>query len=172
MGFIKYGSLDAHGAPILRGEVITNSIVTTVGDSVKMASGFIALGTAGASVFGHVVGISTKKDVGVSSSGAAGADFGSFVGTYTAASDNQTVGLVKAICDISQTSLWSGELSAAIGTTTGSNLTGYRMDLTDEDTLNESSAATTTAQYATWGVDARNSARAVVSILESSVFNT
>lgn len=172
MGFIKYGSLDAHGAPILRGEVITNSVVTSVGDSVKLASGFVALGTAGVAVFGHVVSIATSKDVGVSSSGAAGAAFGSFMGTFTASSDNQTVAKTKAVCDISQTTLWSGEVSAAIGTTTGSNLSGYRMDLTDEDTLNEGSAVATTAQYATWGVDARVTSRAVVSILESSVFNT
>jgi len=170
MAFIPVGSLDPHGAPVLRKETLANSITVTVNDSVKAASGFIALGTAGALVYGHVKGIATNKDVGVQSTGAAGAAFGSFVGAYTTASDNQTVGLVKAEMDISKFSLYSAELSAAIGTTTGSNLIGYRMDLTDEDTLDESTAATTSAQYATHGVDPNNTAQAIVNIYESQVF--
>jgi hypothetical protein len=44
------------------------------------------------------------------------------------------------------------------------------MDLADEDTLDESTAATTTAQYATHGVDPNDTAKAVVNIFESSVF--
>jgi hypothetical protein len=95
---------------------------------------------------------------------------GSFVNTFATASDNQTVAKVKAEMDISRHTMYSAETSAAIGTTTGSNLIGYRMDLTDEDTLDESTAATTTAQYATWGVDPSNSANAVVTIYESQVF--
>ena len=172
MAFQKIGSLDGHGAPVLRREIITNSVVTTVLDSVKFASGFVALGTAGAAVLGHVMQIGTNQGgVGVSSSGATGAEIGSFLGTFTAASDNQTVAKVRAEIDVSQNTMYSGELSATIGTNTGSDLAGYRLDLTDEDTLDESSAATSAAQYATWGVDPRNSAQAVVSILESSVFN-
>lgn len=66
--------------------------------------------------------------------------------------------------------MYSAEVSAAIGTTTGSNLLGYKMDLTDEDTLDESSAITATAQYNTWGVDPGNSAQAVVNVYESLVF--
>lgn len=170
MAFIPAGSLDPHGAPVLRKEILANSITVVVNDSVKAASGFIALGTAGALVFGHVKGIATANDVGVQSTGVAGAAFGSFVGSYLTASDNQTVGKVRAEMDISKTTLYSAELSAAIGTTTGSNLLGYRMDLTDEDTLDESTAATTTAQYGTFGVDPNNTAQAIVNIYESQVF--
>lgn len=172
MAFIAIGSLVPYGGPVLRSEIITNSVVTTVNDSVKLASGFVALGTTGASVLGHVTGIVTNTGVGLSSSGAAGADLGSFVGTFTAASDNQTVAKVRAQIDISQFTIYSAEVDAAIGTTTGSNLAGYRMDIVDEDTLDESTAATTTAQYATLGVDPRNSAQAMVYIFESQIFNT
>ncbi len=170
MAFIPAGSFDPHGAPVLRKEILANTITVTVFDSVKAASGFIALGTAGALVYGHVKGIATAKDVGVTSTGVAGAAFGSFVGTFGTASDNQTVAKVVGEIDISKYSLYSAELSAAIGTTTGSNLIGYRMDLTDEDTLDESTAVTTTAQYATHGVDPNNSAQAIVNIYESQVF--
>lgn len=170
MAFKQIGSLNPHGAPVLRREVITNSVVSTLADSVKLASGFVALGTAGAAVFGHVVGHATANEVGPSTTGAAGAAMGSYLGTYTAASDNQTVGMVTAVCDISKNTLYSAEVDATIGSTTGSNLAGYRMDLVDEDTLDEDSAATTSAQYNTWGTDPSDSSKAVVNIFESQVF--
>jgi len=170
MSFTLHGSLDTHGAPILKREIITNSQETTEMDSEKLASGFAASGTAGVNVFGHVVSIATAKGMGVESTGVAGAAIGSFAGTFTAASDNQTVAKVVAVCDVSQYTLYSAETDDTIGSTTGSDLSGYRMDLVDEDTLDESSAATTTAQYGTWGLDPNNSARAIVNIFESTVF--
>lgn len=168
--FIPRGTLSTNAAPVLRSQIITNSVVVTEFDSVKLASGFIALGTTGALVFGHVVGVVTKEGVGLETSGATGAQTGSFAGTYTAASDNQTVAKVKVQCDISKYSLYSAEEDAAIGTTTGSNLAGYTQDLADEDTLDESTAAATTGQYMGWGVDPLNTAQAIVNIYESQVF--
>lgn len=170
MAMIAEGSLNPHGAPVLRSTIMTNSIVVTEFDSVKLASGFVALGTTGALVYGHVVSISTRNGVGLNSTGAAGAEFGSFVGTFTNPSNNQTVAKNKANVDISKYSLYSAEEDAAIGTTTGSNLAGYYQDLADEDTLDESTAATTTAQYFGWGVSPSNSANAMVNIAESVVF--
>lgn len=170
MSFTLHGSLDTHGAPILKREIITNSQVTTEMDSEKLASGFAASGSAGVNVFGHVVSIATANGLGVQTTGVAGAAMGSFRGTYTAASDNQTVAFVAAVCDVSQHTLYSAEVDDTIGTTTGSNLSGYRMDLIDEDTLDEDTAATTTAQYGTWGLDPNDSARAIVNIFESTVF--
>jgi hypothetical protein len=141
-------------------------------DSVKISSGFLALGTAGATVFGHVVSIVTAEGLSPVTSGAAGAKIGSYTGTFTATSDNQTVAKTYALVDVSQASMYSAELDATIGTTTGSNLAGYRMDLVDEDKLDESTAATTTAQYANVEVDRNDSTRMVVNIFESAVFNT
>ena len=111
----QVGSLNPHGAPVLRREILTNSITTTELDSVKLASGFIALGTTGALVFGHVTAISDSHQVGVQSTGIAGAAMGSFVGTYLTASDNQTVGFVTAVCDISKATLYSMTPDIAIG---------------------------------------------------------
>lgn len=172
MAFSPIGSLVPYGGPVLRSDILANTITVTVQASVKYSSGFVALGTAGASVLGHVNGIRTNGGVGVQSTGIAGAAFGSFVGSYLTASDNQTVGMVKAEIDVSQNTIYSASATAALGTTTGSNLAGYRMDLSTSVTLDESSAATTTAQYGTLGVDPRNSAQAMVYILESSIFNT
>ncbi len=170
MAFTSVGSLNPHGAPVLRRGILANSITVTELDSVKFASGFVALGTTGALVLGHATGVSTNFGVGVGSTGIAGAAFGSFVGAFLTASDNQTVAKVKAEVDISKYSLYSAEEDAAIATTTGSNLAGYSQDLADEDTLDESTAAVTTGQYMGWGVDPSNSAQAIVNIYESQVF--
>lgn len=170
MAFKVIGSLNPHGSPVAKKMIIANSITTTVMDSVKIASGFAALGTAGALVFGHVTAHATNLGVGILATGVAGAEIGSYVDTYLTASDNQTVGKVSVICDVSKHTLYSAEESATIGTTTGSNLAGYTQDLTDEDTLNEGSAVTTTGQYMGWGVDPLDSTKAVVNIYESQVF--
>jgi hypothetical protein len=170
MAFKQIGSLNTHGAPVLRNAILANSITSTVLDSVKTASGFAALGTTGALVLGHITSHVTKEGVGLDTTGVAGASTGSYVGTYLTASNNQTVGMVKAKVDVSKFTLYSAEVDATIGTTTGSNLDGYNMDIVDEDTLDESTAVTTTAQYHGWGVDPDNTAQAVVNIYESSVF--
>lgn len=170
MAFIPRGTLSTNAAPVLRSQIVTNSVAVVEQDSVKLASGFIALGTTGALVFGHVVGIVSKEGVGLNTTGVAGAAMGSFAGAYTVASDNQTVGQVKVMCDVSKMSLYSGEESATIGTTTGSNLAGYYQDISDEDTLKEDTAAATACQYLGWGVDPLLSTQAIVNIYESQVF--
>lgn len=169
MAFQNIGTMSPNGAPVKLHRIIANSITITINDSVKLASGFVALGTAGALVFGHVQGIGTEKGMPMNTTGVAGAAIGSYVNTFATASDNQTVNKFKAECDVSKFTLYSAEESAAIGTTTGSNLAGYTQDLTDEDTLNEGSALTTTGQYMGHGVDPSNSANAVVNIFESQV---
>jgi len=165
--FKKIGSLADFNGPVLVDRILTNSITVAVMDSVKTASGFAALGTAGARVLGHVEslvgtdGLTPVKD---------GSYLGNFASTYAVASNNQTVAQVRARVDVSQNSLYSAELSAAAGTTTGSNLAGKTFDLTDKDTLNEASVLETTAQYYSHGLDRRNTAQVEVNILESEIF--
>ena len=115
MSFYKEGSLDPHGAQILRKEIITNSQETTIMDSIKMSSGFAALNTAGVAVFGHVNAILKADGSPMTTSGATGAEIGSYVGTFTATSDNQTVAKVTARMDLSQMTLYSAEVDATIG---------------------------------------------------------
>lgn len=168
--FQPNGSLMPFGGPVLRTGIIANSVVMTHLASTKMVSGFVALGTTGVLVFGHTVEIETALGVGPNTSGAAGAALGSYLGTYTVASDNQTVAKIVAKTDVSKFTLYSAALDAAAGTTTGSNLQGYTMDLADSTQLSESSALTTTNQYTSWGLDPVNSARVIVNIYESVVF--
>jgi hypothetical protein len=170
MAIIKVGTLNPHGAPVLRKAILANSITSVVNDSLKLASGFAALGTAGALVFGHLFNHKSKNDVGILSTGVSGAEMGSYVGSYLTAADNQTVGKVEAECDISTSSLYSAELDVAVGTTANSNLNGYNFDLVDEDTLDESTVVATTAQYHSHGIDPDNTAQVIVNIYESQVF--
>lgn len=163
----KIGSLGRFGGPILVDRILTNSISVAVGDSVKTASGFAALGTTGARVLGHVVSFIGKDSL-------TPVKDGTYLGNpgevYAVASNNQTVAQVRAQIDIDTASLYSAELDAAVGTTTGSNLAGKTFDLADEDTLDESTVAETTAQYYSHGLDRNNTAQVVVNILESEVF--
>lgn len=170
MAFKKAGTLDTHGAPVKLHVIAKNSEVITELDSIKIASDFGLRNTAGASVYGHAIAIGTDKSVGFETSGVAGAATGSYVGTFTFASDNQTVNKFRIELDVSKMSIYSAEVDVAIGTTTGSDLRNYFIDLIDEDTLDESTAATTAAQYATHGQDPVTTVNALVTIFESNLF--
>lgn len=162
-----HGTLSPNAAPVLRREILANSITVSIYDYVIATSGFLALGTTGTLLAGTVMGIGTDKGVGLNTTGVAGAEMGSYVNTFLTASDNQTVAKVRADLDISKNTLMSITPDAAIGTTTGSNLLGYHVDIVDEDNTSESSTITGTAQLTIWGVDPQVAANHVVSIYES-----
>ncbi len=170
MAITKVGSLSPYGAPVLRREILANSITSVVNDSMRIASGFAALGTTGSLVFGHLLNHKDKDGVGLLTTGAAGAEIGSYVGSFLTASNNQTVGFVVAECDISKEALYTAELDAAAGTTTNSNLGHFNFDIVDEDTLDESTVTASTAQYHSWGLNRDNTAEVIVNIYESQVF--
>lgn len=172
MAFLPSGTLDPHGAPVLRHDILANSVTYVVGDSLKTTSGFPVLNTAGVAVYGQFIEVETNKGVGVNTTGAAGAAMGSYINSYLTSSTNQTVAKARGVVDISRKTMYSAQLNAAPGITTGSNLLGYYLDLADETQLNESSAQTTTAQYFNFGLDPLNSARIIVIVHESALFGT
>lgn len=163
----KIGTLGRVGGPILVDRIITNSVTVAIADSVKTASGFLALGTAGARVLGHVEGFIGKDGLTPTKDGTLLQNLGA---TFAAASNNQTVAQVRARVDVDCLALYAAELDATAGTTTGSNLAGKNFDLVDANTLDESTVAETTAQYYSHGLDDVNTAKVVVNILESEVF--
>jgi len=170
MAFKVIGSLNPHGAPVLRQAILANSITATEEDALIASSGFAALGTTGTLILGHARALVTQEGVGLETTGAAGAETGSYAGTFTTASDNQTVGKVSAVVDVSKSTLYSADPDATVGTTTGSDLLGYHTDIADEDNTDENTAATTTAQYAIHGLDPADSGNHVVSVYESVIF--
>jgi len=169
MAFIKVGTLSPYGAPVLRSAVITNSTTMSVADMVAVSSGFV-LDASGTTypIFGNLVAFSTYKGVGVLTTGAAGAALGSFVGTYATASDNQTNAKIEAVVDISKESLYTNPTSGTPGTTTGSNLLGYYLNLVaaSATTIDETSATTTrgTTQFFNWGLQVGSTSLIVVNL--------
>lgn len=163
----KIGTLSNYGGPILVDRIIKNSVAMAVGHSVKTDVGFAAIGTTGARVLGQVESL-------IGSDGLTPVKDGTYLGNigeeYTVEADNQTDKKVRVRVDIDQMSLYSAELDAAAGTTTGSNLAGYNFDIVDKDTLDESTAIQTTAQFYSHGIDRNDTAKVVVNILESEVF--
>jgi len=167
MAFKKVGNLDPHGGPLLRKVIIDNSVAVDEMNCVKaIDASHLALCTAGDLVLGFVESIVDKNGVGVTDNGS-GADF---EGTYTAASDNETVAQVAAKVNVSKQALYSADPDVAIGTTTGSDSLGYHTDIADEDNTDEDTAALTTAQLAIWGIDPKDTGNQLVSIYESQMF--
>lgn len=173
--FIKAGSLKSNAAPVLKKAIIGNNVVAVTNNGYKISSGFAALGTATALVFGHADAIETFAGVGQVTTGAAGSLPGSYLGTWTAASNNQTVDKVSILADISKDTLYSVTPSTTIATTTGSNLLGYFTQAEATQTIETTAvttasfAATTISQYAIWGVDPQRSTNQLVAIYVSQV---
>jgi len=173
MAFKKIGSLDPYGGPLTRKQVAENSLVVTVTDSVRATNRGFALGVASSAVLGHVQSITRRDGVGVETDGTAGAATGSFTGTFTFSANNlRPTESAGADIDISQSSLYSADMSAALDTTPASSAFGQYFELTDEQTLNEASVVPTTAQYHSWGVDPEDSTNLIVNVFESSVFQS
>lgn len=169
--FKNVGTLAPFGGPLLKSQIMTNSALTTIGDAVQLASGFVKISATSASLFGQVSAHVTSLGMGVLTDGTAGAALGSYQGTYTVSSTNQTVANDKVMVDISKHSLWSNATSGTIATTTGSNLLGYYFVVSDQHTIDETSATATqaNAQYFNWGTDPSNSALVIVNISFSEV---
>lgn len=142
--------------------IIANSEVITVGDAVQWnASGFLVNDSGVGAVAGIVVsvargGVAYDPDSGTT-------------GTWTVEADNQTDKKLYAIIDVSTKSLYSVGADDTLGTTTGSNLPGYLLDLPASGSatqLDESTASATTGQFFSWGVDPDDSTRVIVNLNE------
>ena len=174
MAFKVHGSLAPWGGGLLRRDIVANSVVLTQLDSVIAdTDGFVALSATGNAILGHAVNPMTNDELGHNTTGVAGAEIGSFVGTFTHASDNETVAKHKAELDISMFTLYAVDpATGTFGTTTaGSGQLGVYFDLTDEDSMDETSVTDATAQYHSWGTHPDGTTnQAIVNIFESSVF--
>lgn len=179
----KIGSLGRFGGPLLIDRIIGNSITVAINDSVRTASGFLALGTAGSRVLGHVEsfigqdGLTPVKDGTLLQNPGA---------TFVSAANNQTVAQVRVRVDAAKDALYSADLDAAVGTTStagGSGVAGKNFALINEDTLDEDTFSevlfaltegtpNTVAfrQYASHGVDRNDSTNIIVNVLYSEVF--
>jgi len=166
MAFRFKKSRNPNGGRELVTLTFADSSTYTVGDSLKVdSSGYIDLSAGSTNVFGILVEIVKADGSPVTDNGAAG----DYVGTYTTPASNTVQGIV----DVSIDSVYSVPADATLGTTTGSDLAGYNMDVVAaSDTLDESEAVTTTAQFFSYGPDPDSSAPSnsvLVSIQESQL---
>lgn len=176
MSFVHKRSVDPDaGRHVISGTIapfntiIANSEVVQIGDAVETdSSGFIiASNSVGSAARGILIGVDQDNAVnGVSPDT-------NTVDTYTVASDNQTVGKIYAIIDVSPFSIYSATIDATPGTTTGSDLSGYYADMivNDETQLDESTASATTGKFHLWGTDPDDSARVMCNINEIAHIN-
>ena len=168
MPFVYKGdSGNANSGKVLRTMLLADSTEFTVGDAVKW-NGVLGVGVLTGATYataGIITGFVKANGAPVTDDGASGV----YKGTFTTGSSNT----VKAIIDISCTSLWSVALDDTIAKTTGSNKEGVNFDLVAaSDQLDESSvqSAGTTAQFVSFGPDPDPKAPSnsvIVSIQES-----
>jgi hypothetical protein len=165
MALIYKGTLKPGAGRVLKAFTITDSQVLSEGEAVKLASGKVSTWGTGGAGLGVVVGFQKADGSPVTDNG----DGGDYAGTYTAPASNT----VQALVDVSSDSIYSGVMDDDLGTTTGSNLAGYNVDLTaTSDGFDESSTASTTASFFLWGPDTADEAATnsvLASIQESQV---
>lgn len=163
-----HDSLDG-SPPILVKFILAASTTFTVGDLVKPStSSAVTLATTGARIVGWIHAIVTNAGMVPQDNGTSGTQF---IDTYATASDNLTVGKICALVDVSKFSRYSMSANATLGTTTGSDQALYYVDVADEDDIAENTATQTfSANLITWGLDPKDTTRAIVSIVESSIF--
>jgi len=143
--------------------VITDATVLSIGEAVKLASGKLVTAGAGGNFLGVVESFKKADGSPITDNG----DGSDYSGTYTAPTSNT----VLAMVDVSKDSKYSVTADAALATTTGSGLAGYRMDMVaGSNQLDESTSTTGAAQWFSWGEDTDMAApdnSVIVSIFES-----
>lgn len=162
MAFKFKKSLRGHSAPVLVRVIIDNSDVVQLGDAVKVYNaGNAEIATAGAPIAGFVHAV-------VDANGLQPAPDSGTTDTWTVESDNETDKQLAVLIDMDLDSIYSGDVDGTIGTTGTSNKQGCSLDLTDENSIAETSATrTATAQLYGWGTDPDDSGNLLVSIKES-----
>ncbi len=166
MAFEYVSSGTSNDVPVDVPHVLADSSTFKVGDMLKLDTDE-ALSLVGATnpVYGRLSAIVREFGPPPPKTDGAGGDF---LDTYTTASDNETVLKTSGLVTTSTKARYSVPLDATAGTTTGSDIAGYRFDCTAaSDTIDESTATTGSAQFVSHGIDPDNSSNVIVSIFES-----
>lgn len=148
--------------PVLWRVIIDNSDTIQLGDMVKTYNaGNAEVATAARPIGGVVHDVMTKDCVRPTP------DSGT-QDTFTVASDNETVAQIAALIDFDTDSIYSGDVDGTLGTTNSSDKIGASFDITDENSVAETSALRNAqGQLFGWGADPDDTTRVLVSIMES-----
>lgn len=164
MAFNYVGSVNGQGRKLQR-VLPTTSQNLAVGDAVAYSTtaGTVVAATASTAIDGIIVGYVDKYGVPINGDAivaGTAAELSKTTDSATAASDYVNI-------DTNPGSLYSCELSATVGSTTGSNKAGVWLKLSDKNTLDETSvvstydATSTLVHFYSKGLDPRDSARVV-----------
>ena len=141
MAFVYKKSLNPNGGREITDFLLADSSTWSVGEAVSLSGDALTVAVfsgAGGSVCGVITAFVTADGSPVTDNGASG----DFVGDYTTPASNT----VRALIDISRSSLYSVTLDATAGTTAGSDMRGYFIDhLAGGLQLDESTAHTSTS---------------------------
>lgn len=148
MPFIYKKNLNPNGGRVLLAYTITDSQVLSEGEAVKLVGGKVSTWGAGGLGIGIVVGFEKADGSPVTDNGAGG----KYAGTYTAASSGNTV---KAVIDVSTTSMYSVPLTGTLGTTNSSALNfNFDCDASSTSIVESSAVASAgTASFFMWEKD-------------------
>ncbi len=165
MSFKFVRNLKGCGAPVLERVIIDNSDVISIGEMVKAyLAGNAEAAVADRPLLGVVHDIQTKD-------GRAPTWDAGTTDTVTVASDNETVGLIACLVDCDRDSIYSATVTGTIGTTNTSSKIGVSIDITDSQSVAETTAVRNAqGQMYGWGTDPNSSTRMLVSIMESERF--
>ena len=145
-GFQYRKSLITKDEPTLVYFIIDNSSTITIGDAIMIDSnGHAVVATAGEEIAGIAAQVVDKNGIAIEP------DSGT-TDTFTVESDNETDKMYKVGIIMSPFALFSNDSSGTLATT---NLLQF-FDLTDEDTINQSSASDTSGQFQLIGLDPDN----------------
>ena len=157
-GFQFKYNLAGRTSGIQRNFTISNSATITVGDMVKLTSGFIALASSNSPIMGVVIGIVDKDGIDLSSSrySFAQAAYTDSTRTVVCGNANATATTgdgVQAVVDIDPFSVWSGQTDND-NTDGQSRLAGCYSDIiAASDQVDDDTAATTQGQLFIWGAN-------------------
>jgi len=180
MAFLRPYLRPGSELPAAENIVILNSATVQVGDAMKLSAGGVEPADAAADrPYGLCVGINldgiplSQLTSGSDYDGTYTEATGGVGDIYAAASDNQTDKLIVASV-VPIPGLWiEADLDAARGTTTGSDVVGYYMDIltTDSSQLDESTASTSTGGYLIVKNHPTDANKSIVTAVEPQIFN-
>ena len=154
-GFQFKYNLAGRTSGIQRAFIIGNSKTITVGDMVKLSTGYIDLAGAAAGIMGVVVGFWDKNGTDLLSTRLtmAQAVYTESTRTVVTGNANTTGDQIRAVVDVDPFSVWTGETDNA-STDAESRLAGCYTDIVAaSDQADDDTAATTQGQLFIWGAD-------------------
>jgi len=152
-GFTMVKHLLGADNPVTVDLVIANSQTITVGDAIKMSSGYAAVCDANDRIFGIVVGIVDNNGIDLQNTSASNydgtyTDGGVGVGTYVAAADNATDKKVKAKVVADPYALFENTADGAMELAD----LGQHFSLVDEDQIDASTNSATVGEMQLWAM--------------------